>query len=81
VYRLNGSEWMRMEGTGERIAAGANGSAWVVNRSNEIFQWANGGFQRQPGTAMDVAANTGGQVWIIGTGQGAPGRLRRQRNP
>jgi hypothetical protein len=53
----------------------------VVNRSNEIFQWANGSFQRQPGTAMDVAANTGGQVWIIGTGQGAPARLRRQRNP
>jgi hypothetical protein len=71
---------MRMEGSGERISAGANGSAWVVNRNGEIYQWADGGFHRQPGSAVDVGANAGGQVWIVGAAQGGQRPFRR-RNP
>ena len=61
-----------------RIAAGDDGSAWVVNDSGEIYQWSQGSFRRIPGTAVDIAANASGDVWMVGAGQGQRGRQRRR---
>ena len=60
-----------MGGRGERISAGANGTAWVVNDSGEIWQWRDGEFHLVPGgNAMDIGANADGQVWIVGRASG-----------
>jgi hypothetical protein len=58
---------MPMGGSAKRITAGAGGTAWVVNRAGEIFQWQDGAFRRMPGSAVDIGSNADGQVWIVGT--------------
>ena len=79
IYRRTGNEWMPMGGSGERIAAGANGTAWVVNQQGTIYHWENGEFRPIPGgPAMDIGANANGQVWMVGQAQGANQRFRRQ---
>jgi hypothetical protein len=72
---------MPLGGTGgERVTAGANGTAWAINQSGDIYQWTNGEFRRMPGTAMDIAANAEGQVWIVGNAGGGNQRSGRPRN-
>jgi hypothetical protein len=82
IHRLGPNGWVPMGGRGERISAGANGTAWVVNESGEIWQWRDGEFHMVPGgNAMDIAANGNGQVWIVGRASGgARGGFRRPRN-
>ena len=81
LYRRGPNEWTPLGGTGgERVSAGANGTAWAVNRAGEIYQWSNGDFRRMPGSAIDVGTNGNGQVWIVGTAQGGDRRIRRQRD-
>jgi hypothetical protein len=82
AHRLGPNGWVAMGGRGERISAGANGTAWVVNESGEIWQWRDGEFHLVPGgTAMDIGANANGQVWIVGRASGGPrGGFRRPRN-
>lgn len=81
LYRRGPNEWMPEGGSGgRRVTAGANGTAWAVHQSGEIYQWLNGEFRRMPGSAVDIGANAQGQVWIVGTAGGGNQRLRRPRN-
>ena len=82
LYRRGPNEWMPLGGSGGmRVSAGANGTAWAINRSGEIYQWSNGDFRRMPGTAVDIGTNGEGQVWMVGNaGDGNQQRYRRQRN-
>jgi Tectonin domain/Beta/Gamma crystallin len=67
IYRLAGTEWSPVGGSGARISAGAPGTAWVVNQGGEIYRWQNGMFERLPGSATDVGVNARGDAWVIGT--------------
>ena len=67
IYRLAGSAWSPMGGSGARISAGAPGTAWVVNQAGEIYRWQSGTFERLPGSAIDVGVNVRGDAWVIGT--------------
>ena len=79
VSQLGSNGWELRGGNGVRIAAGDDGSAWVVNDSGEIYQWSQGSFRRIPGTALDIAANANGDVWMVGAGQRGQGQRGRQR--
>jgi hypothetical protein len=80
IHRLGPNGWMSLGGRGERISAGANGTAWVVNDSGEIWQWRDGEFHMVPGgNAMDISANADGQVWIVGRASGGSRGGRRPR--
>jgi len=78
VSQLGSNGWELRGGNGVRIAAGDDGSAWVVNDSGEIYQWSQGSFRRIPGTAVDIAANANRDVWMVGAGQGQRGRQMRR---
>lgn len=66
IYRLQGNNWMRVDGSGERISVASDGSPWVVNRNHEIYRWENGGFERLPGNATDIAVASSDNAWIVG---------------
>jgi hypothetical protein len=81
LYRRGPNEWTPLGGSGGlRVSAGANGTAWAINQSGEIYEWANGDFRRMPGTAVDIGTNAEGLVWMVGNAGGGNQRFRRQRN-
>lgn len=78
IYRLQGRNWTRVDGSGERISVASDGTPWVVNQNREIYRWENGAFQRMPGSGFDVAVASQNDAWIVG-GR-ARGRFPQQNN-
>ena len=66
-------------GTGVRVSGGANGRAWVVNDSTEIYRWTGNEFERIDGWAVDVAANARGDVFVVGVPVEEEKRARPRR--
>ncbi len=61
IYRWNGSNWDKVEGSAVRIGGNPQ-NPWVVNNQNQIYRWNGSSWQSMPGSAQDV-----GDGWIIGT--------------
>ena len=82
VYRLVGTPYTAAPWTPMwHVAASADGSAWGVDGSGNLFEWANGAWQPRPNGgahALFVAVGDGGNVWTIDNtsgwwgGPGAP---------
>ena len=67
IYQWNGNGWNRVEGSGVRIAVGANGQPWIVRANGQILRRTRDGYEQLPGTARDIAIGGDGSAWIIGT--------------
>jgi hypothetical protein len=67
IYRLEGGNFVRIEGSAVRIAVDPTGNPWVVNRSGRIYRFVGGHFQHVPGLATDIGVGADGSVFVIGT--------------
>lgn len=61
------SAWARINGAGTDIDVDGSGLAWVVNKSQYIFQHNGKKWFRWSGRAFDVGVGPEGQLWVIGT--------------
>jgi hypothetical protein len=73
LYEWNGSGWYGVAGGGGvLLAVGPNGSPWLVNSHNQIYERTGSSWIVYPGTATDIAIGADGAVWVVGT-KPAPG--------
>jgi hypothetical protein len=64
LYRLSGTAWQSVDGTGVRLAVDAVGRPWLV-KANGTIQYRDGErWVTMPGTAVDIGAGHDGTVWI-----------------
>ncbi|HAS39064.1 MAG TPA: hypothetical protein DCS93_01230 [Microscillaceae bacterium] len=77
VYRRSGSRWIKMSGSGRRIAGGNSGAdIWMVNKNNDIYKYVNNRWTKITGRARDIAQSGGSNphLYIVGnTSQGSDG--------
>lgn len=74
IYRLNGSRWEHIRGSGVRIAVDPQGHWWIVNNSNQIWSEVHG---EMSGRARDIGIGADGSVYIIGTNRREDGDVYR----
>ena len=55
-----------MAGAGVAIAVEPGGNAWIVNDSQNIYQYNGPSFVQVSGKARDIAVGANGRVWILG---------------
>jgi hypothetical protein len=67
VQYLTPSGWTDAAGAGAlRISVGPTGNPWIVNTSNQLFEWKSRRWESRPGAAKDVGIGANGVVWVIG---------------
>lgn len=70
INKWTGIGWTKLpECAAIRITVDANGTPWVVNKSNYIFKFVGDGlpWKQLPGKATDIAVGADGSVFITGT--------------
>ncbi len=67
LYRLAGSTWQGVDGTGVRLAVDAVGRPWLVKANGTIHYRDGETWVPMPGTAVDIGAGHDGTVWIAET--------------
>lgn len=77
VYRRSGSRWVKMRGSGRRIAGGNSGAdIWLINKKNDIYKYVGSSWIKIGGRARDIAQSGGSNAhtYIVGnTSNGADG--------
>merc|ERR1711981_796187 len=61
-----GKKWVKIPGSGLRIACGADGNAWVSNKQRNIYQYTGRGWKHINGKANDIGVGHDGSVWVVG---------------
>lgn len=78
VFYWNTESWEGVGGSGVRVDVDKNGSPWVIGRSNDIFQFVAGTWERRPGEARDIGIGGDDSVWVAGTrGRSGTNRIYR----
>jgi hypothetical protein len=80
------SAWEKVSGGGVRIAAGSDGTPWLINNEGKIYRghtdgsgiWLGWG-EPLPGCAKDIAVGGDGAVWVVGCGTTSGGFVIRRR--
>ena len=71
VERYVVNQWVNTGITGTNIAAGSNGSIYLVGSTNsvggDLYQWSGGQWIAQAGNLSSVAVGSDGTLWGIGT--------------
>src|SRR5206468_5053989 len=59
--------WQSLGRGGVRIAAGPDGSPYIVDNANNIFafRWNTGIWEQIPGSALDIGVGADGSVWVV----------------
>jgi Tectonin domain len=82
---LDGSGWKPVSSGGVRIAAGPDGTPWLVNDEGKIYRgrmdgsgtWGWG--DPLPGCGKDIAIGGDGMVWLVGCSETSGGFVLRRR--
>jgi Tectonin domain len=80
------SAWEKVSGGGVRIAAGSDGTPWLINNEGKIYRghtdgsgtWLGWG-EPLPGCARDIAVGGDGAVWVVGCDTTSGGFVIRRR--
>src|SRR5262245_15439052 len=69
IHRFNGKDWIRMPGSGRRLAVDTKGDVWLVNAQNQIFRYRLNisEWEMLPGLGIDIAAGGDGSIWLVST--------------
>lgn len=74
IYRYDGSTFGRVPGLefpeGSMlfdVAAGANGTAWVIGPQRGIYYWSGTELKRKTGGGHRIAVDRSGTAWLVGT--------------
>lgn len=79
VYRRTATAWQKLSGKGMDIAAGADGSVWLIGwpgspaevpvANSAIYRWTGSAWVEVGGAARRIAVDATGSAWIVtGTG-------------
>lgn len=68
IYKLAGSNWIKVDGAARRIAVEKSGIPWAVNSTGKIYRRVNNVWQQMPepngATPVDIAISNSDEVWI-----------------
>ena len=70
IYQKRGSGWNRMPGAARDIAAGADGSVWIIGTDVRgdgfgIYRWNDRDWSRVDGAARRIAVDRDGNPWVV----------------
>ena len=64
IYKWTGT-WKEIGGGAVRVAVDPNGNAWVINNSDQVFQWVGSWNYISAVSGKDVAISSNGTVFIL----------------
>lgn len=67
VYRLRGQNWQQLPGRAKDIAAGADGSIWIIGENGSPYRWNESGYawEQKQGTGVQLAIAGPGIPWLV----------------
>jgi len=65
IYKKEGGNWKKIEGSLRQISVGSKQNVWGVNNKLEIFRWSGKEWQNIQGHLKQVSAGADGSVWGV----------------
>lgn len=67
VFRLRGQNWQQLPGRARDIAAGADGSIWIIGENGSPYFWNESGYawEQKQGTGVQLAIAGPGIPWLV----------------
>jgi len=64
IYRLQGSQWVKLPGLCRDISIGVDGTMWCCNRTMEIYRWtpSKNNWTKKPGLCLQVSVGDANHV-------------------
>jgi len=59
-------KWKKMPGKALDIAAGANGSVWLIGQDKSIWSWTGSNWKKRSGCATSIDIGPRGRPWVTG---------------
>lgn len=71
VFRLRGQNWQQLPGRAKDIAAGSDGSIWIIGENGSPYRWNEDGYawEQKQGTGVQLAIAGPGIPWLVNAGQ------------
>ncbi|MBS1523470.1 MAG: Ig-like domain-containing protein [Bacteroidetes bacterium] len=68
IFKFYNSQFHKIaNGSGVRVAVSPQGAPWIVNNSNQIFNYSGGAWAQVTGSASDIGIGANGSVFAVST--------------
>ena len=71
VFRLRGQNWQHLPGRATDVAAGADGSIWIIGENESPYRWNDDAYawEQKQGHGVQIAIAGPGIPWLVNAGE------------